>query len=480
MLVSESITKIRRLIRDENSAILTSDNQLLNQFGRVQQRFAIATGCLVKVVSLLAPPHTGYCVSHQWEEGYVSSKVWSPFYKKGAYASTQAFEHISGHDLAGDGYTVTAGADVERVDPQHPIPLFPPVDFYKPLGLFWDYKWVEQKGFDEIDRDYDDGWDHKNDVVDFFAQAEGLRQKALVTRGIPSTVNGETIVAVTELWPGVDLVSNGKNWTGATGATPPTGWTNVAATPIHTIFDSGDGSPYDICLKFELDSGSNPGIYQTVTVVVGQTYRASISLKCVAPAYTIHKVGSFFNGSDYSGGVAYLGTSWKSFTYEFVATTNLVSFLVTAVTSTPGKHILIDEVKLEQVRAFRTVTDINEDTAIDTALDENLFHLVYEASPERPSETSGTVEVQDPFVKYIEFEVASRLLLSHNQLRDKMRGVHLNQRYQMGVSLVNKIVERVTAEKLYVLGSAPTARGGRPPRPRLPDHYPRLPVGRRR
>jgi len=53
MLISESITKIRRLINDDSSDVF-SDSHILALFGRAQQGFCKETLCLIKAVSMMA------------------------------------------------------------------------------------------------------------------------------------------------------------------------------------------------------------------------------------------------------------------------------------------------------------------------------------------------------------------------------------------------------------------------------------------
>jgi hypothetical protein len=95
--VANCITKIRRLVKDPDSKIITTDTPILNLIGRVQQEFARDTLCLSKVEELEAPSGIAFSITHNWEEGYVSSsKVMNPFVRDGTYSSSQAFE-LLGH-----------------------------------------------------------------------------------------------------------------------------------------------------------------------------------------------------------------------------------------------------------------------------------------------------------------------------------------------------------------------------------------------
>jgi hypothetical protein len=111
---------------------------------------------------------------------------------------------------------------------------------------------------------------------------------------------------------------------------------------------------------------------------------------------------------------------------------------------------------------------------VGNTLRENMFILAYNVVPERPTATSDSLEIQEPFVKYIEYRVASRLLKSFYQLRNEEKALHLEYRYGIGVSLVKNIMTKQAIERSVRLGSSGRRRGSAPPAPRLPQHYPSL------
>lgn len=315
-LFSESITKIRRLVKDPQSKIITSDTPILNLIGRVQQEFARDSLCLSKVEELQAPSEIAFSITHHWEEGFTgSAKVMIPFLKDGTYSSSQPFELAGGYNLPADGYTVTCGDDVMNVDPQHDLPLFPGVDYYSPIQLFWNYKAIAQKSYAKVDEQYNDGWHYKGTEVDFFSHAQGTRRKALVTRSIPYA------------------------------------------------------KPDDI--------------------------------------------------------------------------------------ETTGAQSLVGN-----------------------TLRENMFILAYNVVPERPTATSDSFMVQEPFIKYIEYRVACRLLKSYYPLRNKEKALHLEFRYGVGVAIVKTVLSKQAIERSVRLGASERRRGSAPPAPRLPQHYPTLRVRR--
>jgi hypothetical protein len=61
-----------------------------------------------------------------------------------------------------------------------------------------------------------------------------------------------------------NLITNGEDWTGATGTTPPTGWTKTG-TPADLAIDSG-------MIKITADA-TDEGIYQDITVTPGGVYQ---------------------------------------------------------------------------------------------------------------------------------------------------------------------------------------------------------------
>lgn len=310
--VAQSVTKIRRLIKDPNSNVITTDNPILKLIGRVQQDFARKTLCLAKVKEIEAPSNVEYAITYNWEEGYVdSAKVFTPFLRDGTYSSSQPFELAGSYDLDGGTYTITCGDDAISVDPQHELPVFPGIDYYQPVALFWNYDAVEQKSWGVVDKYYTDGWHFSGTEVDFFCHHQATRKKAIVTRGVPTT------------------------------------------------------KPDDIL-----------------------TTRAR--------------------------------------------------------------------------------------SLLNAAMRASIFIIVYYAVPERPTATTDDMEVQEPFIKYIEFEVASRLLKSFNQLRNREKAAHLGFRYEVGVTFTRGVVSKKVMGKVTRLGSYTRGKGRKPFYPRLPQHYPAL------
>lgn len=187
MLVSESITKIRRLISDVEEDIFT-DAQILTVFGRVQQDFCREVAVELGVILLKAPPHIDYTITHQFEEGYCSGGVFLAGFEGATKNVTQPWELEADYiNTSEGGNTVTSGADIPHVDDlQQPLPFYMPSDVYAVKSLLWDSKVVEQRSKERIDETYSDGYYAIGDSVDFFDTHNSSRNRAYFTRSIPS------------------------------------------------------------------------------------------------------------------------------------------------------------------------------------------------------------------------------------------------------------------------------------------------------
>jgi len=187
MLVSESITKIRRLIGDVEEDIFT-DAQILTVFGRVQQDFCREVAVEPGVILLKAPPHIDYTITHGFEEGYCSDGVFLAGFEGATQNATQPWELEASYTQTSDGgNTVTGGADVPHIDNlQQPLPFYMPSNVYAIKSLLWDSKVVEQRSKERIDEEYSDGFCKIGEVVDFFDTHISSRNRAFYTRSIPS------------------------------------------------------------------------------------------------------------------------------------------------------------------------------------------------------------------------------------------------------------------------------------------------------
>jgi len=154
---------------------------------------------------------------------------------------------------------------------------------------------------------------------------------------------------------GSNLVSNGALWTGATGATPPTGWSVINAGTF-TITDSGDGAPHDICLKIEVDATptADPTITFPVTTVIGKTYRLSFSFKHGDGTSGLVYVGSTSGDSDLYESAALTDATWTDYTYDFQATTTTSYISLITDSPTATKFELFDTVTVYEMAPSAT------------------------------------------------------------------------------------------------------------------------------
>jgi len=181
------------------------------------------------------------------------------------------------------------------------------------------------------------------------------KQNLLTNSGFGVWSNSEGLYdpstgAVPAAGDATDLVTNGTAWTGATGATPPTGWnTNIAGT--WTIFDSGDGAPYDVCLKFAVNSTpvAVPTLRTTVTTEVGKLYEYSFAYKqgdAAALNWTIDE-GAYGDGDYGSGQVT--DATWTTHTTIFEATSTTCYIFFQINDADANQYCLLDSVQLHEV-----------------------------------------------------------------------------------------------------------------------------------
>ena len=143
---------------------------------------------------------------------------------------------------------------------------------------------------------------------------------------------------------------SGDDWTGASGATPPTGW-SVTEAGVYTITDSGDGAPYDACLKVEVNATptANPGIYHDFTVEVGKLYEVSVYFKHGTATSGHIYLGSTTRNNQYYDSGALTDAAWTQYTHVLEATTTTLSVSLYITSSATGQYELFDEVRVHEV-----------------------------------------------------------------------------------------------------------------------------------
>ena len=148
---------------------------------------------------------------------------------------------------------------------------------------------------------------------------------------------------------GSNLVTNGSAWTGASGATPPTGWA-VGDAGVYTIFDSGDGAPYNVCLKLEHNTSiNNPYIYYAAAVTIGKIYTLSFAFKHGTGTGGQIYLGNTLAGTQYGSWAGLVDVSWTTYTKTFEATSAELYFVAQSITSTGGQYELFDTVTLYEI-----------------------------------------------------------------------------------------------------------------------------------
>ena len=138
---------------------------------------------------------------------------------------------------------------------------------------------------------------------------------------------------------------SGTAWTGATGVTPPTGWSAAGSSRTYTI-DAGTGDPAP-SLKIEAGS-ANVGIKWGSAATLGKKHRVTFSYKCgdaaTTMAYRLNDADSFVNLDN--------STTWATKTVEWTGDGVTGGFMLRVNES--GKFGHVDTVS---IRAIGAVTD---------------------------------------------------------------------------------------------------------------------------
>lgn len=147
---------------------------------------------------------------------------------------------------------------------------------------------------------------------------------------------------------GHSLIYSDTTWTGAAGMdVPPTGWALNAGCELD-IFDSGDGTPHNVCLKIAYHLVDWPGVTKTYTTVPGQKYRFTVDFK-----HGNGSGGGILLGVGWNELYANLqnltDATWTTYSVDFTATTTATSLILFFQTGTAGQYELFDEVKLSEI-----------------------------------------------------------------------------------------------------------------------------------
>jgi hypothetical protein len=150
------------------------------------------------------------------------------------------------------------------------------------------------------------------------------------------------------------MVTNGDDWSGATGSTPPTGWTDYGDGEFTIVDDSGNGAPDSACLKIEVNATptANPQIVRSFTTVIGKRYRGSAWIKHGDSTSGARVRFGTSNGEAEYGGYNTTTTSWALYdTLEFTATTTTCWVQCRALGASAGEYDYFDKLSLTQIGA---------------------------------------------------------------------------------------------------------------------------------
>jgi len=148
---------------------------------------------------------------------------------------------------------------------------------------------------------------------------------------------------------GEELVTNGDDWTGATGSTPPTGWT--AGSAIYTIVaDGGVTGIGDAALKVEVDSVGNPNVRIGFSTEIGASYLFNSYHKHGDSTKGVIRIGSTSAQDDLLTFDNLVDATWTQQTGTFTAITTTTWVTLLPISSTIGKYELFDNVSVKQIQ----------------------------------------------------------------------------------------------------------------------------------
>jgi len=140
-----------------------------------------------------------------------------------------------------------------------------------------------------------------------------------------------------------NLLTNGSDWTGASGTTAPNGWTSFGTADSVFTIDSG---------RLKIGNGGANGqtaLHQNVTTVVGTTYTLYFNYERHSSAqYVIVRVGT----ATLNGSLGYFyGTSTSNVqsTITFVATTTSTNISVQMQSSSGNAYVWVDTMYVKAI-----------------------------------------------------------------------------------------------------------------------------------
>lgn len=154
MLLSDSVDKIRRILRDTNSDVF-SDGTLLRLWNDSQKTLVSQTGILRGYITLPVPPTTTLTYTYQWEEEFTSKPSSIIYDFLFPYTYTQPWEAsilVNTTTEVDGGYTNTHGWESYYVTVQNRIKHYFPDDFLSATFMAFDEKPIDSIFRGQVER----------------------------------------------------------------------------------------------------------------------------------------------------------------------------------------------------------------------------------------------------------------------------------------------------------------------------------------
>lgn len=176
-------------------------------------------------------------------------------------------------------------------------------------------------------------WYDPSDLTTLFQDSDGIA---------PVTTDGQSVGLVLDksqgLASGSEEVTNGENWTGATGTTPPNGWTAPGPLTQYSIVGGA--------LSVESADTTGNNTRQTITTVVGKSYKFVINT-IANSGNIVMEIGSASRSDT--------GTGIRSLFFTATSTSTEIGFRSTSVTN----DITVDDASVKELKgnhAMQTVS----------------------------------------------------------------------------------------------------------------------------
>ena len=145
MLLSESITRIRRLIRDTNSSVFSVDS-IIRVWNEVQMQVALRTSVFERVINLSVPAISYFTYTHNWEEDYIAKPSTVVYNLMGSNSYTQPWEvavDAGTEPAVTGGYTGTQNWEVFYASLQNRLRHYFPDDYIEMTYAAYDNRPLE-------------------------------------------------------------------------------------------------------------------------------------------------------------------------------------------------------------------------------------------------------------------------------------------------------------------------------------------------